>query len=175
MKKYEFKPYNPGFPNLYEEEKNRLAKFLSGDYQIEHIGSTAVPGLGGKGIIDIMIAVSKDQMETISQQTQKAGYIYRPLASTETRLFLRTEYPEDFSKENAYHLHITFPESSDWKESLAFRDYLKTHSEDLNKYADIKKKAAQEANESTDKYKNIKESVLKEIINKALESGSKSH
>lgn len=67
MKKYEFKPYNPAFSKYFEEEKKRLSKYLSGDYQIEHIGSTAVPGLGGKGIIDIMIAVSKEQMENFSQ------------------------------------------------------------------------------------------------------------
>lgn len=156
--------------SLFEVEKDRLAQFLTGDYQIEHIGSTAIPGLGGKGIIDIMIAVLKDKMENISQQAQKAGYIFRPLASTETRLFLRTEYPEDFSKENAYHLHITFPESTDWEGAVAFRDYLRTHLEDLNSYAEIKRKAALEANENTEKYKSIKDSVLKEIINKALNS-----
>lgn len=168
MKKYEFKQYNPVSPKLFEEEKRRLAQYFSGPYQIEHIGSTAVLGLGGKGIIDIMIAVSKDQMESISQQAQKAGYIFRPLASTDTRLFLRTEYPEDFEKDRAYHLHITYPESNDWKEALAFRDYLKTHPEDLNRYAEVKRKAAEEANENTEIYKSNKEAVLKEILNKAL-------
>lgn len=167
MKKYEFKPYNPASPKLFNDEKNRLAGFFTGNYQIEHIGSTAVPSLGGKGIIDIMIAVPQGQMQNISQQAQNAGYIFRPLASTETRLFLRTEYPEDFSNENAYHLHITFPESDDWKEAIAFRDYLRTHPEELNRYSEVKQKAASEANEETDKYKSIKEAVLKEITIKA--------
>ena len=169
MKKYEFKPYNPDYPTMYAEEKNRLTQFLSGDYLIEHIGSTAVPGLGGKGIIDMMISVSKVKMEKVSQLAQKAGYVFRPLASTETRLFLRTEYPEDFSKENAYHLHITFSESNDWRETLAFRDHLRTHPEDLNRYAEAKNKAAQEANENTAKYKKLKENIMQEIIHKALE------
>lgn len=168
MKKYEFKPYNPASPQLFKDEKNRLARFFSGDYQIEHIGSTAVPGLGGKGVIDIMITVPQDQMQNTSQQAQSAGYIFRPLASTETRLFLRTEYPEDFSKENAYHLHITFPESDDWREAIAFRDYLRTHPKELNRYSEIKQKAAREADENTDKYKSIKEAILKEILTKAL-------
>ena len=168
MKKYQFKPYNPNFPKLFNEEKNRLTNFLAGEYQIEHIGSTAVPGLGGKGIIDIIVAVPKNQMEDVSEQAQKAGYIFRPLASTETRLFLRTEYPGDFSKYTAYHLHVTFPESNDWKEAIAFRDYLKTHPEDLEKYAKVKQQAAQEANEKTEKYKSIKEDIVKEITAKAL-------
>ena len=173
MKKYEFKAYNPVSPKLFEDEKNRLAQYLSRDYQIEHIGSSAVPGLGGKGIIDIMIAVPKEQMEAFSQQAQKAGYIFRPLASTKNRLFLRQEYPEDFEKEKAYHLHITYSESDDWKEAIAFRDYLRTHPKDLTRYSEVKKKAAQEANESTEKYKSIKDSVLKEILNKALQDKNK--
>lgn len=168
MNKYAYKPYNSTFPQLFEAEKERLKKHLSGSYQIEHIGSTSVPSLGGKGIIDIMIAVPKEQMEAFSQQAQKAGYIFRPLASTETRLFLRTEYPEDFEKEQAYHLHITFPESDDWKEALVFRDYLRTHSEDLRRYEEIKIEASKMANENTDKYKRIKEAILNEILSKAL-------
>ena len=169
MNKYAYKPYNPAFPTAFEKEKNKLSKYLQGDYQIEHIGSTAVPGLGGKGIIDIMLAVAKDQMEKFSQQAQNAGYIFRPKASTETRLFLRTQYPEDFTKEQVYHLHITFPESDDWKKAIAFRDFLRNHPEDLDRYAQIKKKAANESNEDYEKYKNIKGAVLQEIIDKALE------
>lgn len=168
MKKYEFKPYNPNSPKFFEEEKNRLADFISGEYLIEHIGSSAVPNLGGKGIIDIMIAVPKNEMEKTSQEAQEAGYLFRPLASTETRLFLRTEYPEDFENEKVYHLHITYPESANWKEAIAFREYLRIHPEDLKRYAEVKQQAAKEANENTEKYKKIKEDTVKEIIAKAL-------
>ena len=167
MKKYEFKEYDPAFPLYFEEEKNRLKHYLSEDYQIEHIGSSAVPNLGGKGIIDIMIAVPQEKMESLSQQAQKAGYLWRPLASTKDRLFLRQEYPADFRNEKVYHLHITHPNSSDWKEAIAFRDYLSTHPEDLRRYEEIKRKAADEADESSEKYGSIKESILREILGKA--------
>ncbi len=168
MKKYEFRSYNPNSPQIYQDERVRLSQFLIGNYQIEHIGSTAVLGLGGKGIIDIMINVPKEKMEDISNQAQKAGYIFRPLASTETRLFLRTNYPEDFEGKNVFHLHVTFQDSADWKEAIVFRDYLRTHSKDLKRYAKIKQQAVQKANQSTEKYKNIKEDLIKEIIAKAL-------
>jgi GrpB-like predicted nucleotidyltransferase (UPF0157 family) len=172
MKKYEFKPYNRNFPELFDEERNRLFRILSEDYQIEHIGSTAVPGLGGKGIIDIMVAVPKGQMQNVSKQVQDAGYIFRPLASTETRLFLRTEYPADFSKETVFHLHVTFPESADWIEAIEFRNYLRTHPEDLRRYAEIKKMAAQQAHEKTEKYKSIKDDIVKDIVAKAVKGAS---
>lgn len=56
MLKYVFRPYDPIFPKLFIKEKNRLKKFLGRTVLIEHVGSTAIPGLGGKGIIDIAIA-----------------------------------------------------------------------------------------------------------------------
>lgn len=107
-------------------------------------------------------------MERISQELQKIGYIFRPRTSTAVRLFLRTEYPENFEDEKVFHLHITFPESVDWKEAILFRDYLRTHPEDLKKYAEVKQQAAQKANENSEIYKKIKEATIKKIIAKAL-------
>ncbi len=51
MIEYVFKPYDPSFPKLFEEEKKRLEKFLTGTFCIEHFGSTAVPRLGGKELL----------------------------------------------------------------------------------------------------------------------------
>lgn len=50
-KKYVFKPYLQCFPTLFNQEKERIVKHLDQDIMIEHVGSTAIPGLGGKGII----------------------------------------------------------------------------------------------------------------------------
>jgi len=55
--KYIFRPYNPIFPELFKNEKERMEKILGDNLQIEHIGSTAVLGLGGKGVIDILISI----------------------------------------------------------------------------------------------------------------------
>jgi GrpB-like predicted nucleotidyltransferase (UPF0157 family) len=59
MKKYVFKPYSKNFPELFQKEKERIVSNLNLPLVIEHIGSTAVPGLGGKGIIDIGIATDR--------------------------------------------------------------------------------------------------------------------
>src|SRR5579862_6481618 len=74
MKKYVFKPYSKIFPLLFDQEKLRLASHLKGDLKIEHVGSTAVSQLEGKGIIDIAIAVDKKEMDSISKQLQELGY-----------------------------------------------------------------------------------------------------
>lgn len=168
MKKYEFNPYNTAFPRLFEEEKDRLMQFLLGDYQIEHIGSTAVPGLGGKGIIDIMIAVPKNQVKDYSRFLQKAGYQYLHQTKIKQRLFHWQDLLGSGGTLRRYHVHVTYPESEDWKNALAFREYLRTHPRDLNRYAEIKKKAAGESNENSEIYMGIKETILKEILAKAL-------
>ncbi len=171
MKKYVFKPYNPIFPILFEKEKLRLQKYLTGSYQIEHIGSTAIPKLGGKGIIDIYIAVPKGQMKQTSQEIQQAGYEFRMQASKmHHHLFHRIYLPDDLEGIRTYHVHITYPEQQDWINTLAFRDYLRTHPQDVKEYAEIKKKAATEANEDKDAYMTIKSPMMQEILQKALAS-----
>lgn len=170
MNKYSYRPYKFEFPQIYKQEKELIERNIKEDFLIEHIGSTAIPGLGGKGIIDIMIGTKKDKMIGIIKQAEKLGYNYIPQASYPNRLFLHKPYPRDFDKETAYHLHVANIDSDDWKNTITFRDYLKTHPEDLEKYAQIKKQAANAANEDKDTYMRLKEGFIKEILKKAVKS-----
>jgi GrpB-like predicted nucleotidyltransferase (UPF0157 family) len=63
MKKYTFTKYKTDYPQLYQRERTKLKKILP-RARFEHIGSTAIPKLGGKGIIDILIGVKKNQIKT---------------------------------------------------------------------------------------------------------------
>lgn len=168
MNKYSYRPYNYKFPQIYKKEKDFIKRNIKGDFKIEHIGSTAVPGLGGKGIVDIMIGIKKNEMMDIVKQAEKLGYNYIPQASYPNRLFLHKPYPKDFDKEIAYHLHIVNIDSDDYKNTIAFRNYLKTHPEDLEKYAQIKQQAADIANEDKETYMKIKEATIKEILKKTV-------
>jgi len=168
MTKYVFKPYNASFPELFEKEKARLNKFLAGDYQIEHIGSTAVPSLGGKGIIDIYIVAPKESLEKISQEVLKAGYEKRPRVSDDQHRFYRIDLSDPAEGIRRYHIHINIPEAEDFQNAIKFRDYLRQHPADVEKYAQVKIKAANDANENKDAYMAIKEPAIKEILKKAL-------
>jgi len=170
MNKYSYRPYREEFPQIYEKEKELIQRNIKGDFQIEHVGSTATPGLGGKSIIDIMIGTKKDKMKDIVKQAEKLGYKYIPQASYPNRLFLHKPYPEDFDKETTYHLHVANIDSDDWKDTIAFRDYLRAHPEDLEKYAQIKQQAANAANEDKETYMRIKESFIQEILRKTVTS-----
>jgi GrpB-like predicted nucleotidyltransferase (UPF0157 family) len=166
MVDYVFKPYNPQLPKIFEQEKRRLRQFLFGEYKIEHFGSTAIPGLGGKGIIDIYLIVPKKNLETVFKGLESAGYEFRPNAGNAERfVFVREIRNKDQEKER-YHLHVTYTENSQWKIDLAFRDYLRTHPKDLEEYADIKQKAAAEANQSKEEYMRIKKPVIERILAK---------
>lgn len=163
MKKYVFKPYSNIFPELFQREKERIHPHLKDVLAIEHVGSTAVPGLGGKGIIDIAIAVNKVNMESTAKQLQDLGYEYRPNFSTPDRFYFIIYLPDPEEESRRYHIHLTYPENSEWKELIGFRDYLKDHPEALQEYADLKKKAAQEANHVGQQYRKLKEPMFEKI------------
>jgi len=168
MKKYVFKTYNPIFPELFEKEKSRIKKILGSNDLIEHVGSTAVLGLGGKGIIDIYIATDKKSLKNLSQKLQGLGYEYRPQAGSNERLFHKISLPDPIEEVRVYHVHVAFPENLDWIKAIKLRDYLRKHPRNVQKYARVKKLAAEKANEDREIYTQIKEPVLEAIIEKAL-------
>lgn len=163
MKKYIFKPYSNLFPSLFIKEKERIACLLPQGSLIEHVGSTAVPGLGGKGIIDIAIAVDKSVMDSSKTALQGLGYEFRPSFSTLDRFYFIIYLPDPEEDRRRYHIHLTFQFSREWKELIGFRDYLKTHPEAMEEYAKVKKQAAIIANENGDQYRKLKEPIFQKI------------
>lgn len=172
--KYIFRPYNPVFPELFSAEKRRLQNFLGAKILIEHIGSTAVPGLGGKGVIDISIAEQKSNWPSIKEKLEKAGYEYKkkePEREKE-RLFFMANLPDKELGTRIYHIHLTYPESLELNKEIGFRDYLRKNPEDLREYANIKKLAAENAqkfktkDEMRDVYAATKNKFIEEILKK---------
>ncbi|MEL7430991.1 MAG: GNAT family N-acetyltransferase [Chlamydiota bacterium] len=172
MKKYVFKPYSKIFPKLFDKEKARILSHISMPLAIEHIGSTAIPGLGGKGIIDIAVAVSKPHMDVTSKKLQDLGYAYRPIFSTPDRFYFIICLPDPEEENRRYHIHLTYPENHEWKEFTGFRDYLRQHPEECQEYAELKKQAALEANHEGDRYRKVKEPMFDKIrsLNKHFHS-----
>jgi GrpB-like predicted nucleotidyltransferase (UPF0157 family) len=163
MKKYIFKPYNDLFPSLFNKERERIAYRLAKDALIEHVGSTAIPGLGGKGIIDIAIAVDKPFMDSSKTALQELRYEFRPSFSTPDRFYFIIYLPDPEEAKRRYHIHLTYPESKEWKELIGFRDYLRQHPEWLQEYSELKKQAALEANHKGELYRKIKEPMFEKI------------
>lgn len=163
MSKYAFKPYSPLFPSLFAKEKARISSHFLFLASIEHIGSTAVPGLGGKGIIDIAIAVEKNCMEEAKNKLQELDYEFRPSFSTSERFYFIIYLPDPEEGSRRYHIHLTYLGSKEWIELVGFRDYLLKNPEVAREYAELKKKAVFEADQDGEKYRKIKAPIFEKI------------
>ena len=162
MKKYIFKPYSSVFTSLFDLEKIKLQERLKRDIVIEHIGSTAIPGLGGKGIIDIMVGIPKGKylFTELIKKLEKAGWEHREKADSLERIFFRKDLPDKVDTIRRYHLHLTYSNSKDWKEIINFRNNLINNSNIRKAYEDLKKMAIKDANGDGEKYRKLKEPFI---------------
>ena len=166
MKRYIYEAYNPKYKLRFLREKTRLEKVLGKRNLIEHVGSTAVPGLGGKGIIEIMILAPKSKIQSYSRKLQRAGFLFRKNATSKPdRLFFRTDYEDKPMRK--VHVHITYSKK-ELREKIAFREYMIAHPKDAHRYAEIKKKAVKFAKGEGERYRKYKEKFLSNITKKAL-------
>jgi GrpB-like predicted nucleotidyltransferase (UPF0157 family) len=159
--------YNPHWPQLFAEEQ-ALIRQTVGDLllRIEHVGSTAVPGLGAKPIIDIA-ATAHNLVEVVAQAElfQTIGYLYMPEyeAFIPERRYFRKGFPA-----RTHHLHVVAPDSAFWKRHLAFRDYLRAHPEIARDYYELKLKLAAQYGADRDGYTNAKTEFIRSIEAKAM-------
>ena len=136
-------PYQSGWKELFEREEDILLGAL-GDkaLSIEHNGSTSIPGMAAKPIIDIMVAVaSLAQGAKLIPAVEGLGYEYKPHDTIPERLFFAKESTPEY---RTHHLNLTPLESSFWKNQIVFHDYLRTHDQIATEYVDLKKRLAEE-------------------------------
>ncbi|MBU0569425.1 GrpB family protein [Patescibacteria group bacterium] len=169
-----FIEYDKNYPKLFKFEKQRLQAEI-GDIFLEHFGSTAVPRLGGKGYVDIYVAVPKLEMRKCSLKIQKLGYEHRPDGDVPgERLFHKRKITTNSGKVITYNLHVTYLESENLQVCLAFRDYLRKSPLDRQRYAEAKKEAVKHAGmkdkrkKAVQTYMESKSAIIKEIIRKAI-------
>ncbi len=169
MGKYKLRLYNKDSPKLYKREETKLKKILPKNTNIEHIGSSAVVGLRGKGLIDIIIAVPKRKISKIKIILEKGEYEFRPNSGDKERLFFRRDYTSN-GKTRRVHLHLTHYPSKTWLGTRAVRDYLRTHKEEAREYEEVKRKAVKKAKGNGETYRKVKNKYLKLLTKKALKS-----
>ncbi len=161
-------PYDPEWVSWYEMEAENL-KLIFGDslLGIEHIGSTSVPGLAAKPIIDIAVLIAGHQgVDQFIPKLIQFGYPFNP------GIHAQVESPERHffrkGKPTKYHLSIAYQNrGSFWKRQLAFRDYLRLHPVDRDRYAELKQKLIQKDPTGKDSYIIGKTDLVNEILDKA--------
>jgi GrpB-like predicted nucleotidyltransferase (UPF0157 family) len=158
MSKYVFKKYNKNYPKLFAKEKSFLIGILPGVFGMEHIGSTAVYGLGGKGIIDILISFKKAKDIEFAKETLLNNN-YELMSKHAERVSLRIS--RGFLFKNHFHIHLTKIGSKTWKDALKFRDKLRNNSGVLHAYTEVKKKAVVVAKGEGEIYRKLKEAFIR--------------
>ncbi len=133
--------YNPEWPAFYENERKLVQSVIGANIiQIDHIGSTAVPGLGAKPIIDILASMESQEIADNSlPYLAEIGY---------TDVTPEPQEPDWFfclgkhSNGQVYHLHIVKHGTAHWKKHIVFRDILRLNPDVAEEYFELKKELA---------------------------------
>lgn len=156
--------YESSWIVAYQQEREVISTALKQDFiDIQHIGSTSVPGLSAKPIIDILIAVNKlYSPEKYSKHLQKISYQYTYYAENINRLFFCKGTPR------SHHIHIVKYDSWTYWRHILFRDYLLAHPETAQHYEQLKREMVLKFKTDRGAYTDSKTAFIKSIVAQAL-------
>ncbi len=172
MRRVEVMPYDSIWQHLYLEEKKRLeAIFKNQLVAIHHIGSTAVPGLAAKPVIDIMIIVEDiEQMDKLNDQLIAIGYEMKGENGITGR-----RYFQKGGDMRSHHLHVYAEGDVNIKRHLAFRDYLRAFSGEAERYGHLKSELAKLYPSDITSYINGKDIFVQVMEMKAVDWYDRHH
>ena len=149
--------YDPGWPARFELERDRVRDALgAAARQIEHIGSTAVPGLAAKPIVDLLVTVDDPDEDTVTLPAMEAaGYELRVLEPGH-RMF-RT-------RERDVHVHVWGQRDPEVERYLRFRDRLRASAEDRRAYERLKRSLAEREWADMNDYADAKGELIEAIL-----------
>ena len=148
---------------------------------VEHIGSTSIPGLAAKPIIDIDIVFGKNvEFDQIKVRLEKIGYYHKGNQGIHNREVFKRNHAITLDKildAIVHHLYVCPADSEELQRHILFRNYLTSNEAERIKYQNLKHKIAEEVNQDQKKYAQLKEvkagKFINEIIEKAKISSSK--
>lgn len=139
--------YDPRWSALFQRERARLIEVLGPTAAaVEHVGSTAVPGLAAKPVLDILVGatpfpLAEDRLAALGA----LGYEYRGVRGAEGGQFFRTN-------PRTRHLRVVEFGGAEWQRCLVFRDYLRTHLDVAREYEALKRDLAQRHHHDRERY-----------------------
>ena len=156
--------YDPVWKTVAQEHCQRIQAALEHmAIDVQHVGSTSVPGLPAKPIIDIAVAVQSFDQEIIPVM-EKIGYIHRPNCDDEGQIF----FVEGEGNRRTAHIHVVKYMSMEWRNYINFREYLKTFPEKKEAYADLKKQLAHRYPNDREQYTAAKADFICYALRKAM-------
>jgi GrpB-like predicted nucleotidyltransferase (UPF0157 family) len=158
-------PYEEAWPSFFEEERAQIEDAVgSWMEEIEHIGSTAVPGLAAKPVIDIMVGVrSLEDTPALVARLETIGYEYVP--ELEQQMPFRRYFRKLTGGRRTHQIHLV--ERSDaafWDRHVLFRDYLRAHPEVAERYTRLKYEVSDRFREDRVAYTDAKTDFIAEVV-----------
>jgi GrpB-like predicted nucleotidyltransferase (UPF0157 family) len=166
-------PYTQEWAIAFEKIANIFqTKFNDNSVIIHHMGSTAVPGLGAKAIIDIDIELPDAAMfSLVSDHLSALGYTHKgDYGIPEREVFKREGWVRNHPvlDQVNHHLYVCPPESRELKRHLAFRDYLREHAWARDEYEGLKQEIASTAKQDKAAYSELKEARARAFVERIL-------
>lgn len=158
----ELEPYNSQWPALFDQEATSLTELLKPWLvgAIEHVGSTAVPGLSAKPVIDIMAPVcSLEHAYQAINALSAIGYCYFPYKAEVMHWFCKPS-----PAHRTHHLHLVAGGSSLWVERIAFRDALRSNAQLAAQYLSLKQRLSNEYTHDRDAYTEGKSWFVQSVL-----------
>lgn len=154
--------YDPAWPAMFEAERERVAAALAGHFwEIEHVGSSAVPGLAAKPILDLMVTAETFlPVGELRERLEPLGY--RVGHASEEHLFFKKGMPR------THHLHFFIKGSWEERRHVLFRDYLRAHPDALRGYEVLKRGLAEKYADNREAYTDSKTAFIEGVVKKAL-------
>ncbi|HET6455978.1 MAG TPA: GrpB family protein [Armatimonadota bacterium] len=167
-------PHNPKWAKLFEQEKQLLVgTFGETIFAMEHIGSTAIPGIPAKPILDMNIGVeSLEIAKEMKDKFVELGYEHRPFVPGQSLEGLQAQelYVRGPETKRTHFAHVTVYGSDFWNNALLFRDYLRSHPGRAQEYDDLKQKLAQQYGNDRGSYSKGKEQFVLQTLEMARRS-----
>lgn len=154
--------YDPEWPARFEEERAALAAAIGGWIVggIHHVGSTAVPGLAAKPIIDILAGVRDlEESRACFEPLARLGYVYAPYLADEMHWFCKPH-----PSRRTHHLHLVPVGSRRYVDELAFRDRLRADPAVAEEYAALKRALAERFASDREAYTDAKSDFIRQVL-----------
>jgi GrpB-like predicted nucleotidyltransferase (UPF0157 family) len=169
IRKVEVVPHRPDWHSAFESESMQVMVALGDDnvVAVHHIGSTAIPRIYAKPIIDMLVEVREiSKIDERSPAIAGLGYtVMGEFGIPDRRFFLKN----DDSGVRTHHVHAFEVGSAQIERHLTFRDYMRAHGEDAQKYSDLKQQLVKQYPNDIEGYMDGKDEFIKEIDRKAAE------
>ncbi|BAZ41967.1 hypothetical protein NIES4101_79350 [Calothrix sp. NIES-4101] len=165
MRRVEVVPHNPSWKQEFDRESQLVADALGNNViQVHHIGSTSIPGIYAKPIIDILVEVTNiHQVDEFNSHMIALGYE----AMGEFGLPGRRYFRKEIYQNRTHHVHVFPNNSDDVARHLNFRDYMISHPEDARAYSELKRNLAQKFANDIESYMDGKDGFIQEIQKRA--------